>query len=54
MLGNDETMQSGDAYWWWNPLTGKVGWHPVPTRLWGKQALHRKVSRVVVRLAPVG
>jgi len=54
LLREDETMMREDEYWWWNPTTEVVGWHPVPKRLWGKPALHRKVSRVVVRLVRAG
>jgi len=43
-------MKKDDLFWWWNPMTGKTGWHSVPVRLLGKPAEHRKVSRVVVRL----
>ena len=54
MLGEDELMVRGDIYWWWNPVTERVGWHPVPKRLWDSAAGHRKVARVVVRLVRAG
>jgi len=54
LLREDEPMERGDNYWWWNPMTSAEGWHPVPKRLWGRPAMHRKVARVVVRLVHVG